>query len=130
MNNNNILMIALIAISMAFTSCGNDDDGSSCPVGTIELPSSDVRTYEGQFAGLIIDNARADGTATITRTDCGTYTISFSIDDLPTYTEISFISNSQGTVFNNADLFPVIVINDEGLTLSDIGPIFTFNTEE
>lgn len=130
MKHSNLLMIVFILLTVTFTSCSSDDDSSSCPVGTIELPSSNVRTYNGRFAGLSIENSVADGTATITRTDCGLYTLSFSIEEIAPYTDISFISNSEGTTFTNAALFPVITINDEGLTVSDISPIFTFNTEE
>jgi len=130
MKNSSLLTIIILMIfSTTFTSCGSDDDGSSCPVGTIEIPNSNVRTYNGQFAGLL-NSPVSEGTATITRTDCGLYTVSFSLEELPTYTDISFISNTEETVFNNAALFPVIVINDEGLTVSDISPVFTFNTEE
>ena len=125
--SNLVTVIICIAFSVLSFSCSDDDD--NCPEGIVDIPSSLVRTYEGQFSGLL-EEPVSDGTATITRTDCGLYTVSFSNDEIDPYTDISFLPNAEGTVFTNVALFPVIVLNDEGLTVSDLSPTFTFNTEE
>ncbi|WP_378172776.1 hypothetical protein [Aquimarina sp. SS2-1] len=126
----NVLTVFIFTIStLLFTSCGNDDDGPSCPIGTVELPASAVKTYNGTFTGLIIGEPE-EGTATITRTACGTYSVSFSIADLPTYTDITFISDSDGVNFNNLRTSPNVTINEIGLTVASLDPIFTFSTED
>lgn len=103
------ITLVFTLFSCLFSSCSKDDDNNLIPL-VDKIPQSALRTYNGGLSYTTQDGEEffnLNGTATLSESSNGVYTISFS-DNIPSIQGISFDLlglNSYGYEENNNEIY-------------------------